>query len=403
MKTAAIICEYNPFHFGHNYQILELRRQLGEETTVVAIMSGSFTQRGEPAIFDKFLRAKAAVREPDLSGVMGISGVDLVVELPAPWSMSSAEFFARGGVSIAKKLGVDHLVFGGESPLSELQKKAENLKSEEFRQAFLRAREENSSDSTNFLLEKTYRQLYNSPLCTGSNDILALEYLRALDKSNIEPLCIKRLGEKYNPDGEYLSESEKFSSASTIRKALYCQECTNTLLPERVRKAIETAPIHRLSNLDSIVTAYLRFNSRQMEGIEISGGIEHKLRRAAEQNFGVEAIINASLERRFSASRLKRAIFGAICGFKTGDVESEPEFTQVLAANKRGCEFLAKVRRDSKLCILTKPANYQRLPQNAKKQFENSFRAENLWALSSDDASDRRADALMRRVPFIIK
>ena len=105
MKVAAIITEYNPFHNGHKYQVDKIRELLGDDTVVIAIMSGNFTQRGEIAIADKTVRAKAAVE----------CGVNLVLELPFPFSMSSAEFFAKGGVYIANALGiVDYLVFGSE-------------------------------------------------------------------------------------------------------------------------------------------------------------------------------------------------------------------------------------------------------------------------------------------------
>ena len=111
MKTAAIICEYNPFHNGHKYQIDKAREILGEDTRIIAVMSGNFTQRGEVALTDKSIRAKAAV----------LSGVNLVLELPFPYSMSSAEFFACSGVDIINKLGcVDYLVFGCEAESSEL-------------------------------------------------------------------------------------------------------------------------------------------------------------------------------------------------------------------------------------------------------------------------------------------
>ena len=106
MKIAAIIAEYNPFHTGHEYQIQELRGLLGEDTAIIAIMSGNFTQRGEPSIFDKATRAKMAV----------LSGVNLVLELPFPFSMLSAELFARAGVHIAHKINVvDYLCFGTEN------------------------------------------------------------------------------------------------------------------------------------------------------------------------------------------------------------------------------------------------------------------------------------------------
>ena len=104
MKLAAIIAEYNPFHNGHKYQINKARKLLGEDTAIIAIMSGNFTQRGDLAIADKTVRAKLAVME----------GVNLVLELPFPFSCSTAEIFAKSGVSIASSIGADYLVFGSE-------------------------------------------------------------------------------------------------------------------------------------------------------------------------------------------------------------------------------------------------------------------------------------------------
>ena len=124
MKVAAIISEYNPFHLGHKYQVDILRQELGEDTAVIAIMSGNFTQRGEAAICDKTIRAMSAVE----------CGVNLVLELPFPYSMSSAEFFAKSGVRIANAIGVvDYLVFGSESgDISELSDIASIMSSSEY-------------------------------------------------------------------------------------------------------------------------------------------------------------------------------------------------------------------------------------------------------------------------------
>ena len=105
MNICGIVCEYNPFHKGHLYQLEESKRRLGEETVTVGVMSGDYVQRGEPAIFSKFARAEAACR----------CGVNLVVELPLPWSLSSAEGFAAGAVAILSALGCTHLSFGSES------------------------------------------------------------------------------------------------------------------------------------------------------------------------------------------------------------------------------------------------------------------------------------------------
>ena len=132
MKAVGIVAEYNPFHSGHRYQIRKIREIFGAETPVAAVMSGDFVQRGEAASYDKFTRAEAAVR----------GGVSLVIELPLPWSLSSAEGFARGGVGLLGATGVvGALSFGSESgDLSALEKTAAVLDTPEFAEALTHRR-----------------------------------------------------------------------------------------------------------------------------------------------------------------------------------------------------------------------------------------------------------------------
>ena len=152
MKIAAIITEYNPFHNGHEYQIKKTREILGEDTAIIAIMSGNFTQRGEPAIADKLVRARAAVE----------CGVDLVLELPFPYSMTSAEFFARSGVRIAAKLGiVDYLVFGSEcGDIELLSEIAENMMSESFLSELAKREKTDTHRGHAALCELVYKDMY---------------------------------------------------------------------------------------------------------------------------------------------------------------------------------------------------------------------------------------------------
>ena len=182
MKTAAVICEYNPFHFGHKYQLDVIRHLLGQDTAIIAIMSGDFVQRGEPAIIGKYARAESAL----------LCGCDLILELPLPFSMSGAEFFARAGVYIADSLGiVDLLFFGSEcGELTKLQTVAERMTSDEFGQACVEARMTDKGAQTGRLRADIYRRLFgDEPILSGSNDLLALEYLRALNRfgSAIQP------------------------------------------------------------------------------------------------------------------------------------------------------------------------------------------------------------------------
>ena len=174
MKAVGIVAEYNPFHSGHRYQIRKIREIFGAETPVAAVMSGDFVQRGEAASYDKFTRAEAAVR----------GGVSLVIEMPLPWSLSSAESFARGGVGLLGAAGViDALSFGSESgDLSALEKTAAVLDTPEFAEALKRE----LTGGTPFAAARARaaRALLgeSAAVLDTPNDLLAVEYIRAAAK-----------------------------------------------------------------------------------------------------------------------------------------------------------------------------------------------------------------------------
>ena len=207
MRTAGIICEYNPFHRGHAWQISALRARLGGETAVVCAMSGDFVQRGDFAVMRAHARAEAAVR----------GGADLVLELPLPWAVSSAEGFAVGGVAVLAGTGVvDTLVFGSECGDAEmLRRAADCLLSPEFAAA-LRVR---LGEGTSFAAarESTARALIGAgaDVLTQPNDILGVEYCKAIARqcAAMEPLALPRRAVGH--DG---GAAESFASASHIRE-----------------------------------------------------------------------------------------------------------------------------------------------------------------------------------------
>ena len=204
MKICAVICEYNPFHFGHAYLISEMKKR----GAVVAVMSGSFTQRGEPAVISKYERARAAL----------LGGADLVLELPFPYSSSCAERFASAGTDIVSALGcVDELCFGSEAGnIDSLRTAAERTASSAFVDAVKSCLSEGHGISYRSAVSEVYKKLYGAELCGGSNDILAISYLARLNQtaSSVRPVAVKRIGEAYDGSGEGLP------SASTVRKML---------------------------------------------------------------------------------------------------------------------------------------------------------------------------------------
>jgi predicted nucleotidyltransferase len=217
MKVAAIIAEYNPFHKGHLYQINTVKEQLGADYVII-VMSGDFMQRGIPALIDKYARCEMAL----------LCGADLVFELPTYFALGSAEYFAKGAVSLIDKLGVvDFLHFGSEcGDIAILEKCAHVIadESKEYRDILNKYLKEGNSYPT--AREKAANAVLSTDTKTSNifstpNNILGLEYIKALiqRKSNIEPMTVTRKGEGYSSENIEVS-SEQFASANAIRTAL---------------------------------------------------------------------------------------------------------------------------------------------------------------------------------------
>ena len=215
MKTVAIVCEYNPFHNGHKYQIDQIKREFGEDTAIIAIMSGNFVERGDVAVLDKFKRARMAVE----------NGVSLVLELPFPFSLSSAERFAQGAVEIAHRLKtVNILSFGSEcGSVERLSRIAERVLSEEFDLALKNTLNADGNESLGYAKARTmtYEALYgkeDAQILLSPNNILAIEYLKALKKlgSPILPHTVLRNGT--DKDG---ADNAAFAGATYIRSLIY--------------------------------------------------------------------------------------------------------------------------------------------------------------------------------------
>ncbi|MBQ9966311.1 MAG: nucleotidyltransferase family protein, partial [Clostridia bacterium] len=209
MKICGIVTEYNPFHKGHLYQIGKTREILGEDTAIVCCMSGDFVQRGEAALLNKNLRAEMAVR----------GGADLVLSLPLRWSLSSAQGFADGAIHILNMAGVDHVSFGAEdADIGQLTELAELIAEKSVIDGTI----QNMEEGLPFALARE-RELYKrikerSALISKPNNILAIEYIRALREQGAKavPIAVGRLGAEH--DGEETSEG--VASASRIRELI---------------------------------------------------------------------------------------------------------------------------------------------------------------------------------------
>ncbi len=396
MKIAAVVCEYNPFHFGHLCQIREIRRALGEDTAVVAVMSGNFVQRGEPAILGKFDRAQMALA----------AGCSLVLELPFPHSMAAAPYFTDAGVFIANALSiVDYLSFGSETgDISRLAAVADNLSSPIFEQALKQNLDRKDLADIGYaaIRSLTYRELYGEETALSSpNDILAVGYLSALKRqgSAILPHPVKRTG-----TDEDAADAERCAGATYIRSLLRAEDETALShlpcpAPWLAAKAQGYAPTS-LSHLSSAILADLRMREPTAdEYADSEGGLYHRILRHARRVSTLEELLKSVATKKYTAARLRRALLFAYFRVSADMLRHPPAYTQVLATNGVGREILSSVRKKASIPIITKPADLKKLSPEARTAVERAYRADSIYALSSP--SPLRGDAFLTIPPKI--
>ncbi len=332
MHTIGIICEYNPLHLGHRKQLAMLRRQFGPDCGIVCLMSGNFVQRGHPAIFDKALRARAAVQ----------CGADLVLELPVTYALSSAENFAAGGVAILGKLCTD-LCFGAETA---------------DRDAFLRAAETLLSGAFPAVLRKyldsgssfpAARQLaleemgVDSKLVASPNNILATEYCKAIlsQDSPMNPLPILREGCYHDTEAD-----PENPSATSVRQRILAGENWLSFVPEEAHGIFDGARIHTLAAGEKAVLAKLRtMEDWEFEALPYgSEGLWRKFMHACRSQSDLEEILTATKSKRYTRTRLDRMTMCAFLGITAQEIALPAPYARVLAFSDRGRQILKGVR-----------------------------------------------------------
>ncbi len=324
MKTVGVIAEYNPFHNGHKYQLEEILRMFGSDTAVVAVMSGNFVQRAEPAMFGKYFRAECAVR----------NGVNLVLELPPPYSFASAQDFGRAAVAVLDSLGcIDALVFGVEDgdvdSLSDYVKKSmamnrERVVGESFQK----------SEQRRFTAEGGV--FYP----VKPNDILASEYIRALmERQSATKFCAIRRKDGY--------------SAHEARAAIAENGELNGIIPSETASLIRDA-----GRADGMIYKTIAFHSAMKcsEGGYCRGGGEAGfIRSVALKADGARDFFEKLSCGRFSRAHLRRAVLSDLLGISDRDVRCEPQYTVLLGSDEKGRSVLHSIRKTKKINIVTKP------------------------------------------------
>lgn len=391
MQVAGIICEYNPFHTGHAWQLAELRRRGAE--AVVCCMSGNFTQRGDFAIVRKHARAGAAVR----------GGADLVLELPLPWATASAEAFACGGVEVLTATGVvDTLAFGSEcADTARLLRVADALCSDDFA-ATLKA-ELAKGDSF-----AVARQRAAARLCGGDaailaqpNDILGVEYCKALRGTPLTPLALPRVGAMH--DGEPAGE---YASASYIRAHL-ARGAERLMAPAMLRlyeqeAELGRAPV-RMETVERAILAQLRTMTEDDFAIydEGSEGLYHRFYHARGAAT-IGTLLGAVKTKRYAHARLRRMVLSMYLGVKPEDRRLRVPYIRVLAMNDKGKYLLHKMRKKADLPVLIKPADARELSPEAQRLMEMEARATDLYALAYSDLRQSAGGSEWTTGPVIV-
>ena len=397
MRTAGIICEYNPFHRGHAWQIDALRTQLGVDTAVVCAMSGNFVQRGDFAILRAHARAEAAVR----------GGADLVLELPLPWAISSAEGFAAGGVGVLAATGtVDTLVFGSECGDTEtLRAVAAVLESDAFA-ALLRQR---LAEGTSFAAarEAAARELLGdrAAVLAQPNDILGVEYCKAIARQNavMEPLALAR--RSVGHDGGAV---EGFASASHIRRLLTNGgNAAEFLTPESAdiyarECAAGRAPV-TMANAERAILSRLRaLTEADFAACDSGGeGLYHRFYDAVQHETSIEDILAAAKSKRYAHARLRRLLLSAFLGL-TAELPTRIPYLRVLACNERGREVLKTMKTTAAAPILTKSAQVRRLDAGAQRLFALTARAEEQYTLAYPSLAAAKPGSAWTTTPVIL-
>lgn len=382
MKAVGLVTEYNPFHNGHLYHLNKAMELTGADISV-AVMSGDFVQRGEPAVLDKYTRASMALN----------SGVNLVVELPVNYAVSSAESFAAGALKVLDYIKADSIAFGSESgDIERLSKLAHILCDNE--DVLYKEISKYTANGISYAAarQKVVEKLMDkdtAAMLTSSNNILAVEYLKAIIKNNyaIKPYTVQRQGDAYNDTdirSDYASatalrgnlKTDNISKYIPVKAGLILSSNTNYIYPDDITEAlfIRLLDILFASNYDKNV-----FIENVMQYPDVSKEIAGRLYKSAmdmitrtvpqwagskyDGAFSFGSLCEHIKTKEVPLSRIKRALVRITLGLDKKHMEkyvNEP-YIRVLGFDKKGQEYLSYIRKTVEVPLITKTADYKEM------------------------------------------
>ncbi len=379
-QYVSVICEYNPFHFGHKFQLEQLKSRFDG---VVCIMSGDIVQRGSVAIADKYLRAKAAL----------CCGADLVLELPIPFCCASAKDFAASGVHIADCIGSDFLGFGAEDGEDVLAPILSLVSTDEFSariKEYINIKGNVSYPKALFELVKDELGEEVANAVKKPNNILALEYMSALKDKKTKPFAVKR--------------NSEFLSSSLIREKENGEEILK-LLPDESKsifsEALNTSFPRDSKKLDSFFIGLLRStesNASKNDFYAVPDDLFKKITQNAVKHDSVDKLVDACCDKTYTSARIRRAINSIVFNITKEKATDLPSYTSVLAVNEKGREILKRAKGIGKIDIVTKPVKALEFGGKTKEQFLFAKGVESI--ISMTDPQPLPAD--VGKSPFVI-
>ncbi|MCL2616780.1 MAG: nucleotidyltransferase [Defluviitaleaceae bacterium] len=380
MKIVGVITEYNPFHNGHLYHLEQAKFCTGADYAI-AVMSGNFVQRGEPAIIGKNQRTMMALK----------AGADIVVELPLMYALSSAGYFAHGAVSLLHRLGVvDAIAFGAEAPMEQLQAASALLREESpyFKAALVSGLERGLSYPD--ARSRAFNNIEGAPdILHGPNNILGVEYINSLARlgSDITAVAIERTVPHIG------GRDGSFASASEIRKRLLAgntKEAVSYMPAFSANILASAGALHRLANLSDAFHYRVRSSTPQQlsEIAEISEGLENRIISATREHISLNDIITHVKTKRYTLSKIKRCFLNIILNIRKETFaraqQYGPPYARVLGFRRSSQHLLGHIQAHTSIPLITNLKNISGLDAYTQQILEAELTSTDIYALSAD-------------------
>lgn len=339
MKSIGIVCEYNPFHNGHIYQINKIKEKY-KDYTIIAVMSGHFMQRGDISIIDKWKRTEIALK----------NGIDLVIELPFPFATQSADFFANGALTILEELKVEKIIFGSESDNIEDLKliaktQIDNPIFDKLVNYYSKAGYNYPTALSKALEEITKKKIDNP------NDLLGISYIKSIYKNNykIIPESIKRTNNYHDK-----TITSSISSATSIRNAIKEKISIDNQIPENEKEYLNN--YHFIEEFFELLK-YKIITEKDLSIYQtVDEGIGPLIKKNIDKTNSLEELINLTKSKRYTYNKIKRMMIHILCNFTKEKANKMNKITyiRILGLNNKGRSYLNKIKKEVTIPIISK-------------------------------------------------